>query len=79
MYDRLFNQSNPLAEEDYLDAINPDSLVVMKQARLEPALANTPVGARFQFERQGYFVVDNDSSPERPVCNRITGLRDTWS
>ena len=79
VYDRLFNQSNPLAEEDYLDAINPDSLVVMKQARLEPALANTPVGARFQFERQGYFVVDNDSSPERPVCNRITGLRDTWS
>lgn len=79
VYDRLFNQSNPLAEENYLDAINPDSLVIMKQAQLEPALANAPVGTRFQFERQGYFVIDNDSSSQRPVCNRITGLRDSWS
>ena len=78
VYDRLFNQQDPLAEENYIDAINPDSLIVMKHARLEAETANAPVGTRFQFERQGYFAIDNDSTPERPVCNRIVGLRDTW-
>ena len=79
VYERLFNQPAPLAEEDYLDAINPDSLVVMANARLEASVATASIGSRFQFERQGYFSIDNDSTPERPVCNRIVGLRDTWS
>ena len=79
VYDRLFNQPNPLAEDNYLDAINPDSLVVMEGAQLEPALASSAVGSRYQFERQGYFAIDEDSTAERPVCNRIVSLRDTWS
>ena len=79
VYERLFNQPAPLAEEDYLDAINPDSLVVMANARLEASVATASIGSRFQFERQGYFSIDDDSTPERPVCNRIVGLRDTWS
>ena len=79
IYDRLFNRPDPLAEEDYLDAINPDSLVAMESARLEPALASSAIGARYQFERQGYFAIDSDSTAEHPVCNRIVGLRDTWS
>ena len=79
LYDRLFNLAAPLAEEDYIEAINPESLVVMAGARLEAGTAEAPPGSRFQFERQGYFSIDDDSTPERPVCNRITGLRDTWS
>jgi len=79
VYERLFNQPAPLAEEDYLDAINPESLVVMANARLEASVATASIGSRFQFERQGYFSIDDDSTPERPVCNRIVGLRDTWS
>ena len=79
VYERLFNQPAPLAEEDYLDAINPESLVVMANARLEASVATAAIGSRFQFERQGYFSIDDDSTPERPVCNRIVGLRDTWS
>ncbi len=79
VYDRLFNQPNPLAEDNYLDAINSDSLVVMEDAQLEPALASSAVGSSYQFERQGYFAVDEDSTAERPVCNRIVSLRDTWS
>lgn len=79
IYDRLFNKPAPLAEENYIDAINPESLLVMENARLEPALATAPVGTRYQFERQGYFAIDNDSTPTHPVGNRIVGLRDTWS
>jgi len=79
LYERLFNRPAPLAEEDYLNAINPESLVVAVDARLEANTASAPIGSRFQFERQGYFSIDDDSTPERPVCNRIVGLRDTWS
>ena len=79
LYERLFNRPTPLAEEDYLNAINPESLVVAVDARLEANTASAPIGSRFQFERQGYFSIDDDSTPERPVCNRIVGLRDTWS
>jgi len=79
VYERLFNRPAPLAEEDYMDAINPESLVIMANARLEASVAAAPIGSRFQFERQGYFSIDDDSTPKRPVCNRIVGLRDTWS
>lgn len=79
VYDRLFNRPDPLAEEDYINAVNPESLQVMADARLESSAATAPIGTRFQFERQGYFVIDDDSTTDRPVCNRIVGLRDTWS
>lgn len=79
VYDRLFNRPDPLAEEDYMNAVNPESLQVMAHARLESSAATAPIGTRFQFERQGYFVIDDDSTTDRPVCNRIVGLRDTWS
>lgn len=79
VYDRLFNRPDPLAEEDYINAVNPESLQVMAHARLESSAATAPIGTRFQFERQGYFVIDDDSTTDRPVCNRIVGLRDTWS
>ena len=79
VYDRLFNRPDPLAEEDYMDAINPESLVVMEKAQVEASAATADIGSRFQFERQGYFVVDDDSTAAQPVFNRVVGLRDTWS
>jgi glutaminyl-tRNA synthetase len=60
--------------------LNPNSLTVLTGARLEPSLASAPPGARFQFERNGYFCVDSrDSAPGRLVFNRTVGLRDTWA
>jgi glutaminyl-tRNA synthetase len=80
LYDRLFNVEMPGAgEEDFLTQFNPDSLRVIHDARLEPALAAALPGARFQFERLGYFAADPDSTPERPVFNRTVTLKDAWS
>ena len=79
IYDRLFNRPDPLAEDNYLDAINPDSLTVVEGARVEASAASAAVGTRFQFERQGYFIADDDSGPKRPVFNQIVGLRDSRS
>ncbi len=62
-----------------LDALNPDSLTVLEDCRLEPSLSQAAMGAPVQFERQGYFVPDPDSRPERPVFNRTVALRDTWA
>jgi glutaminyl-tRNA synthetase len=82
LYDRLFNEENPLDEEhagDFTARINPDSLEVLKDAKLEPNLGSRGPGERVQFERLGYFVVDPDSTPERPVYNRTIQLKDSWS
>jgi len=79
VYDRLFNRPDPLAEDNYLDAINPESLSVLENAKVEASAADAAVGTRFQFERQGYFIVDDDSTPEHPVFNRVVGLRDSRS
>lgn len=76
LYDRLFNVPNPAAEENYLDALNPASLVV-KQGVVEPSLANAKVGEGYQFERTGYFTKDNQS--DDLVFNRTVELRDTWA
>ena len=76
LYDRLFNVPNPAAEENYLDALNPASLVV-KQGVVEPSLANAKVGEGYQFERTGYFTKDNQS--DELVFNRTVELRDTWA
>ncbi len=82
MYNRLFLTSDPDNVEEgktYLDNINPDSLKVLSGCKVEPSLANAAVGARFQFERQGYFSIDPDSRPGKPVFNLIVELRDSWT
>jgi glutaminyl-tRNA synthetase len=80
LYDSLFTIPKPDEAEDSGAVINPTSLEVVRGARLEPGLAGTKPGDRFQFERQGYFCVDErDSTPVRPVFNRTVGLRDTWA
>ncbi|NEV63763.1 glutamine--tRNA ligase/YqeY domain fusion protein [Thiorhodococcus minor] len=79
LYDRLFQVATPGAGgADYRDDINPGSLEALTHCVLEPALASAQAGERFQFEREGYFVVDPDAMPERPVFNLTVGLRDTW-
>jgi len=78
LYDRLFNVENPGA--DFLDQMNPDSLVVLNDCRLEPGLADARPGSPIQFERMGYFCMDaRDSSPEHLVFNRTVTLRDQWA
>jgi glutaminyl-tRNA synthetase len=80
LYDHLFAAPRPDDAEDWHSALNPSSLEILRGARLEPALAGVDRGSRFQFERQGYFCVDErDSSPSRLVFNRTVGLRDTWA
>jgi len=79
LYDRLFKVEDPSSEEgDFKDYINPDSLQVIKEAYLEPALQHAPMGSRYQFIRKGYFCPDKDSSPEKPVFNRTVTLKDAW-
>jgi glutaminyl-tRNA synthetase len=80
LYDRLFQSENP--EEggrDPLDDLNPHSLERVTGAKVEPLLASTPAGARYQFERQGYFCADPDSRPGHPVFNRTVTLKDSWA
>ena len=82
LYDRLFNEENPLDEShegDFTDRIHPGSLEVLENAKLEPNLATRSHGERVQFERLGYFVVDPDSTAERPVYNRTIQLKDSWT
>jgi glutaminyl-tRNA synthetase len=82
LYDRLFNEENPLDEAlegDFTTRINPGSLEVLPHAKLEPNLATRSHGERVQFERLGYFVVDQDSAPGRPVYNRTIQLKDSWA
>ncbi len=82
LYDRLFNVPNPNNVpdgEDFTRHLNPDSLVAMQEARIEPSVANDAPGSRYQFERHGYFTSDVvDSSPGALVFNRTVSLRDTW-
>jgi glutaminyl-tRNA synthetase len=78
LYDRLFKSEMPDAG-DYLSDLNPSSLDVLTGAKLEPSVAAAPAGKRYQFERLGYFCVDPDSTPERPVFNRTVTLKDTWA
>ena len=80
LYDRLFRSEDPSAGgRDPLDDLNPASLEVVRHCKLEPSLANAPVGMRLQVERQGYFCVDPDSRPDAPVFNRTVTLKDTWA
>jgi len=82
LYDRLFVNENPMDTEegeDFTDFINPDSLTILKDCKLEPDLATAKPGERFQFERRGYFCMDPDSTSEHLVFNRTITLRDTWA
>jgi glutaminyl-tRNA synthetase len=79
LYDRLFSVPEPGAgKDDFLADLNPDSLRTLTGCRLEPSLAAAGPGQRFQFEREGYFVLDPASRPGRLVFNRTVDLRDTW-
>ncbi len=81
LYDRLFNVENPAAEteRDFRELLNPDSLKVLENVKVEPFIAkNANQGAKFQFQRVGYFTPDKDSTPEKLVFNRTIALKDTW-
>ncbi len=78
LYDHLFAQPVPGADGDVLDDLNPDSLEVLTDCRLEPALAEA-AAEPVQFERTGYFTLDPDATAERLVFNRTVGLRDSWA
>jgi glutaminyl-tRNA synthetase len=79
LYDRLFTHEDPASTENYLDHLNPNSLEVLPTAKVEPSLSSALAGARYQFERLGYFAVDPDSRPGTLVFNRTVSLRDTWA
>lgn len=79
-YDRLFNKANPDSESNFLDALNPDSLEILSDAKVETNLVNAEPGNSYQFERTGYFCVDkNRSQHDKLVFNRTVTLRDTWA
>ena len=79
LYDRLFTVEEPGKVEDYRSVLNPASLEVIGAAKIEPSAASAPAGTRFQFERLGYFCVDADSQPGKPVFNRTVTLKDAWA
>jgi glutaminyl-tRNA synthetase len=81
LYDRLLTQANPAEdkEEDFKARLNPKSLEVLSPCYLEPSLAGAAAGSFCQFERQGYFCVDQDSAPGALVFNRTVTLRDPWA
>ena len=82
LYDRLFVKANPLDERggsDFKSHLNPNSLETLASCRVEPSLEGALPGSRYQFERQGYFCVDPDSSGGTLVFNRTASLRDTWA
>ncbi len=81
LYDRLFNVENPAEEKDrdFRELLNPDSLVVKTDCRIEPYLASiAKPGDRFQFQRMGYFCVDSDSTSDKLIFNRTVALKDSW-
>ena len=79
LYHPLFAKPDPAGGENFTADLNPNSLEVLADARLEPALEDAELGAPVQFERQGYFCRDADSAPGKPVFNRTVGLRDTFA
>jgi glutaminyl-tRNA synthetase len=82
IYDKLFSKEDPNQVEqgqEFTANLNPGSLEVIANAKMEPSLANAPVEGRYQFERLGYFCVDPDSKPGQPVFNRTVALKDTWA
>ena len=79
LYDRLFTVEEPGKVEDYRTVLNPASLEIVAGAKIEPFAAALPAETRVQFERIGYFCVDKDSAPGKPVFNRTVTLKDSWA
>jgi glutaminyl-tRNA synthetase len=81
LYDRLFNHANPDGDKDvdFMTHVNPNSLALVEGALAEPSLRSAVIGDHFQFEREGYFCVDKDSTDARLVFNRTVTLRDSWA
>jgi glutaminyl-tRNA synthetase len=79
LYDHLFTRPDPGAEGDFLDDLNPKSLEVLTDCRVEPHLSAASPGEPVQFERQGYFCLHPDATPGRPIFNRTVALRDSWA
>ena len=82
LYENLFTKEDPNHTEegqDFTVNLNPNSLEVLACCKVEPSLASPAPGSRYQFERLGYFCVDHDSAPGKPVFNRTVALKDTWA
>ena len=79
LYDHLFTRPDPGADGDLFADLNPNSETVLQGCKVEPTLAELPIGETVQFERLGYFAPDTDSTPEHPVFNRTLTLKDTWA
>jgi len=79
LYDRLFNDENPAAAEDFKSSINPESLHTIETAYIEPDLATAESGTGYQFIRLGYFCLDSKSSSENLIFNRTVSLKDSWA
>lgn len=79
LYDRLFSHPDPDSGDDFMQYLNTDSLTILDECYVEPSLANAVAGDRFQFERQGYFSTDPDTTPGKPVFNLAVALKDTWT
>ncbi|MGH9564941.1 MAG: glutamine--tRNA ligase, partial [Candidatus Angelobacter sp.] len=82
LYETLFSNSDPNdvpPEKDFTANLNSHSLEIVPRAKLEPSLKNVGAGERYQFERLGYFCVDDDSKAGAPVFNRTVALKDTWA
>jgi glutaminyl-tRNA synthetase len=81
LYDRLFDHEDPAGEkeEDYRKFLNPESLRILRNCKLEPSLRTAKPLDKFQFQRLGYFCTDYDSTEQHPVFNRTVGLKDTWA
>lgn len=79
LYSHLFTDENPGKLDNFIDAINPDSLEILSDCKLEASLGDWPVGSTVQFERMGYFAADPDSKDNALVFNRSMALRDTWA
>ena len=78
-YEHLFTAEIPGADGEFLNDINPDSLTIVENCKLEPALQDASKGETVQFERVGYFCLDKDTSTEKMIFNKTIGLRDTWA
>jgi glutaminyl-tRNA synthetase len=79
IYENLFSSEDPNQTEDFTADLSPNSLEVLTDCKLEPSLGNAPPGARYQFERLGYFCADPDSAANKRVFNRTVALKDTWA
>ncbi|MBH51527.1 MAG: glutamine--tRNA ligase [Chloroflexi bacterium] len=78
-YDRLFNVENPDFDDDFLSSLNPNSFIEIQNSKVEINLKDEKIGFKCQFERNGYFVIDKDTTSSRLVFNQIVALRDSWN